>query len=45
MDILVSCLLRLSQLMMDMENIKEVDINPFGVFAEGGLALDAKIIL
>ena len=45
MDILVSCLLRLSKLMMDMEDIKEVDINPFGVFSEGGLALDAKIIL
>jgi acyl-CoA synthetase (NDP forming) len=45
MDILVSCLLRLSQLMMDMEDIKEVDINPFGVFSKGGLALDARIIL
>jgi hypothetical protein len=31
--------------MMDMEDIKEVDINPFRVFSEGGLALDAKIIL
>jgi acetyltransferase len=44
-DMLVSCLLRLSQLMMDREEIKEVDINPFAVFSEGGLALDARIIL
>lgn len=44
-DLLVECLLRLSQFMGDMDEIKEIDINPFKVFSKGGLALDMRIIL
>ena len=44
-DILVECLLRLSQFMGDMDEVKEIDINPFNVFSKGGLALDMRIIL
>ena len=40
----VECLLRMSQLMLDMEGIEEVDLNPLKVFADGGLALDVRVI-
>lgn len=43
-NLLVDCLLRLSQLMLDMEEIQEIDINPFVVFSKGGAAVDARII-
>lgn len=46
-DAVVVALLRLSQLMTDFPDIKELDINPLRVFheGEGVRALDARIIL
>jgi acyl-CoA synthetase (NDP forming) len=44
-NLLTDCLLRLSRLMLDMEEIQEIDINPFIIFSEGGLAVDARIIV
>jgi acyl-CoA synthetase (NDP forming) len=46
-EALVQALLRLSQLLVDFPDVKEVDINPLRVFAEGEgcAALDARIIL
>jgi acetyltransferase len=44
-EILVASLLRLSQFMLQMKEIKEIDINPFRVFGKGGMALDARFIL
>jgi acyl-CoA synthetase (NDP forming) len=47
LDALIEALLRLSQLLCDFPQIKEVDINPLRVFGEGeGLqALDARMIV
>jgi acyl-CoA synthetase (NDP forming) len=46
-EALVETLLRLSQLLMDFPEIKELDINPLRAFhaGEGCSALDARIIL
>jgi succinyl-CoA synthetase beta subunit len=46
-EALAQALLRLSQLLVDFPQIKEVDINPLRVFnqTEGCAALDARIIL
>jgi acyl-CoA synthetase (NDP forming) len=43
----VEVLLRVSQLLVDFPQIKELDINPLRLFAEGEgcMALDARIIL
>jgi acetyltransferase len=41
---LADALLRLAQLMEDHEAIREIDLNPFMVFHEGGLAVDFRII-
>ena len=38
-------LLKFAYLIMDFPEIKEVDINPFGVDERGGAVLDAKIVL
>lgn len=38
-------LYKFSYLVMDFPEIKEIDINPFGIDEHGGLVLDAKIIL
>lgn len=38
-------LYKFSYMIMDMPEIKEIDINPFVVDKEGGIVLDAKIIL
>lgn len=38
-------LLRISQLVEDHDDIAELDINPFLVFSEGGMAVDARISL
>jgi acetyltransferase len=38
-------LYKFSYLVMDFPEIKEIDINPFGVDKQGGMVLDAKIIL
>lgn len=38
-------LLKFSYLIMDFPEIKEVDINPFGIDRSGGVVMDAKIIL
>lgn len=47
LEALVEALLRLSQLMLDFPEIKELDINPLRLFheREGCRALDARIIL
>jgi acetyltransferase len=46
-ETVVDVLLRLSQLLCDLPEVKEIDINPLRVFheSEGCLALDARIIL
>jgi len=46
-DSLVEAILRLSQLLCDFPQIKEIDINPLRVFAEGKgcMALDSRILL
>jgi acetyltransferase len=36
-------LLKVSQLVTDFPDIQELDINPFKVFAKGGVALDTRI--
>jgi acetyltransferase len=38
-------LLRLSRLMMEVHEIQELEINPFTVFPQGGLAVDVRVIL
>jgi hypothetical protein len=44
---IVESLERLSQMVLDFSELKELDINPFVVFEEGkgGAALDARIFL
>ncbi len=42
---IVDKVLRLSKLVMDFPIIKEIDINPYVVQHEGGVALDARIII
>jgi len=44
---IVECLERLSQMVLDFSEIKELDINPFMVFeaGKGAVALDARIFL
>lgn len=37
-------LLRLSQLMLDLPDVQEVDINPLLAFSQGALAVDARIV-
>lgn len=46
-DAIVECLLRLSQLVTDHDQIKELDINPLMVYAtgEGAMVADARLIL
>jgi len=41
--LLVEVIQRVSQLVEDHPEIGELDINPFVVFAEGGIALDARV--
>jgi acetyltransferase len=43
--ILIEMVLRLSQLMEDVQEIREMEINPFVVFPQGGLAVDVRVIL
>jgi acetyltransferase len=38
-------LYKFAYLVMDFPEIKELDINPFGVDEEGGIVLDAKVVL
>jgi acetyltransferase len=42
---LVESILRLSQLMVDIPEIKEIDLNPLKVFEKGGVAVDARVLL
>jgi len=42
---IVNCLRRLSRLVEDFPIIKEVDINPYLVMNNGGIGLDARIII
>ena len=43
--LLVEMLLRLSQLMEAVQEIREMEINPFVLFPQGGLAVDVRVIL
>lgn len=45
LEALVEALLRLSQLLCDFPQIKEIDINPLRAYPQGCLALDARIVL
>lgn len=47
LDAIVDALLRLSQLLVDFPEIRELDINPLRVFSpgDGCLALDARVLL
>ncbi|MDI6733104.1 MAG: acetate--CoA ligase family protein [Planctomycetota bacterium] len=38
-------ILKISQLVMDFPQITELDINPYKVFAKGGVAIDARITI
>lgn len=42
---IVSCIMKLSKLVQDIPIIKEVDINPYLVMNNGGIGLDARIII
>jgi acyl-CoA synthetase (NDP forming) len=42
---LKECLLRLSQLVSDFPEIKELDINPLKIFSKSGLVLDARVVI
>ncbi len=42
---IASCIRKLSRLVMDFPMIKEIDINPYMVFYNGGIGLDARIII
>lgn len=44
-EMLKECIMRLSQLVMECEQIKELDINPLLVLEEGCYVVDAKIIV
>jgi acyl-CoA synthetase (NDP forming) len=46
-DAIVDAIQRLSQLLVDFPQVKEIDINPLRVFAahEGAAALDARVII
>ena len=44
-NFLIESMLRLSQLMVDIPELREIDLNPVIVFENGGVAVDAKIIL
>ena len=47
LDAVTEALLRLSQLLADLPEIREIDINPLRVFQEkdGALGLDVRMIL
>ena len=45
MDFLQNVLCRFAYLLMDFPDIREIDINPFAMNADGGIALDAAITL
>lgn len=42
---IVNCIRRLSKIVQDIPLIKEVDINPYLVMNNGGIGLDARIII
>ncbi|WP_028845602.1 acetate--CoA ligase alpha subunit [Thermodesulfovibrio thiophilus] len=42
---IASCIRKLSALVQDFPIIKEIDINPYMVFNNGGIGLDARIII
>jgi acetyltransferase len=44
-EVVVDCLLRLSQLLQDLPSIAEVDINPLIVLDKGAVAVDARVVL
>jgi acetyltransferase len=44
-DFVKELLCRFSTMVMDLPELKEVDINPFAIDEKGGLVLDAKVVL
>jgi Acyl-CoA synthetase (NDP forming) len=42
---IAKCIMRLSKLVNDFPEIKEVDVNPYLVMNNGGIGLDARIII
>lgn len=45
LEVVQFMLVKFSYLLMDLPEIKEIDINPFAIDAEGGMALDAHVVL
>ncbi len=45
LDILAEVIQRVSQLVGDHDRIRELDMNPFLVFPEGGMAVDARVTI
>jgi acyl-CoA synthetase (NDP forming) len=44
-DAITDILLKISKLIMDCQNIKELDLNPIMVYEKGAITVDARIIL
>ena len=44
-DLVVDAIVRVSKLLEDFPQIRELDINPFTVNASGSVALDARAVL
>ena len=44
-DQLVDVIVNFSHLINDLENIEEIDINPFAIDDKGGMALDAHMLI
>ena len=45
LDVLCDGLLGLSRLMLDLPSVREIDLNPFKVFEQGGKAVDVRILI
>ena len=45
MEAIAECIERLSQLAMDLEEVKELDVNPLLAFEKGCKAVDARVII
>jgi acyl-CoA synthetase (NDP forming) len=44
-DAIAECLLRLSQLVTEHPEIKELDLNPVFAYNKGAVAVDARVVL
>ena len=45
MEKLVSAIMKLSEILLEIEEIKEIEINPLLVHEEGTVAVDARVVL